>query len=181
MEPTGELVVVRLGHRPGRDDRMTTHVGLTGRALGADRFVLIGDHDAPLERIDDVTRRFGGPYETERRDTFGQFVRGWTGDLLHLTMYGIPIQKRVDEVRAARDDLAIIVGAGKVSFDIYEAADWNVAVTNQPHSEVASLAVCLREIGGPASLAPSFAGGTHRVRPRELGKCLERIEREDEG
>ena len=176
MEPTGELVVVRLGHRPGRDDRMTTHVGLTGRALGADRFVLIGDHDAPLERIDDVTRRFGGPYETERRDTFGQFVRGWTGDLLHLTMYGIPIQKRVDEVRAARDDLAIIVGAGKVSFDIYEAADWNVAVTNQPHSEVAGLAVLLDRLFEGRSVEREWANASRRVIPQERGKRVESVE-----
>ncbi|MCG7848715.1 MAG: tRNA (cytidine(56)-2'-O)-methyltransferase, partial [ANME-2 cluster archaeon] len=29
------IVVLRLGHRPERDQRVTTHVGLTARALGA--------------------------------------------------------------------------------------------------------------------------------------------------
>ncbi|NIS35916.1 MAG: tRNA (cytidine(56)-2'-O)-methyltransferase, partial [Actinobacteria bacterium] len=43
----------------------------------------------------------------------------------------------------AEAPLLVVVGAAKVSFDVYEAADWNVAVTNQPHSEVAALAVFL--------------------------------------
>lgn len=30
-----EVVVLRLGHRPERDQRVTTHVGLLSRALGA--------------------------------------------------------------------------------------------------------------------------------------------------
>ena len=30
-----EIVVLRLGHRPERDQRVTTHVGLLSRALGA--------------------------------------------------------------------------------------------------------------------------------------------------
>ncbi|MFB6156888.1 MAG: tRNA (cytidine(56)-2'-O)-methyltransferase, partial [Haloferacaceae archaeon] len=29
MQDTPEVAVLRLGHRPGRDDRMTTHVALT--------------------------------------------------------------------------------------------------------------------------------------------------------
>ncbi|TFG70124.1 MAG: tRNA (cytidine(56)-2'-O)-methyltransferase, partial [Methanomassiliicoccus sp.] len=29
------IVVLRLGHRPERDQRVTTHVALTARALGA--------------------------------------------------------------------------------------------------------------------------------------------------
>jgi len=43
MQGTPEVAVLRLGHRPGRDERMTTHVGLTARALGADRVVLAGE------------------------------------------------------------------------------------------------------------------------------------------
>ena len=30
-----EVFILRVGHRPERDQRVTTHVGLTARALGA--------------------------------------------------------------------------------------------------------------------------------------------------
>ena len=32
--------VLRLGHRKGRDPRITTHLALVGRAFGAHRFLL---------------------------------------------------------------------------------------------------------------------------------------------
>ncbi|MDD1710623.1 MAG: tRNA (cytidine(56)-2'-O)-methyltransferase, partial [Methanoregulaceae archaeon] len=33
--PGSDVVILRIGHRPERDQRVTTHVGLTARALGA--------------------------------------------------------------------------------------------------------------------------------------------------
>jgi predicted SpoU family rRNA methylase len=33
------VVILRIGHRPERDQRVTTHVGLTARALGAQGMV----------------------------------------------------------------------------------------------------------------------------------------------
>ncbi|MEM2376537.1 MAG: tRNA (cytidine(56)-2'-O)-methyltransferase, partial [Sulfolobales archaeon] len=35
-----KVFVLRLGHRPLRDKRVTTHVALTARAFGANGFVL---------------------------------------------------------------------------------------------------------------------------------------------
>ena len=172
MTPGEELVVVRLGHRPGRDDRITTHVGLTARALGADRFVLVGTHTDPLDQIDDVTARFGGSFSTETADSFQQFRNDWGGHIIHLTMYGLPVQEEIESIttEVGHGPVAVVVGAEKVPFSVYESADWNIAITNQPHSEVASVAICLRELLGPASLTVPFHGGTHQVRPRALGK-----------
>jgi len=34
MQDAPEVCVLRLGHRPGRDERMTTHVGLTRARSG---------------------------------------------------------------------------------------------------------------------------------------------------
>jgi len=31
-----KVIVIRYGHRPARDQRMTTHIALIARALGAD-------------------------------------------------------------------------------------------------------------------------------------------------
>ena len=172
----GTLVVLRIGHRPGRDDRMTTHVGLTARALGADRFVLASGDDSPLTRIDDVTERFGGPFQTDHVDAAGAFFVEWDGPIVHLTMYGLPIQEQLPSIRDAAppgSDLAIVVGAEKVPFSVYERADWNVAVTNQPHSEVASLAVMLDRYCDGASREHPFTGGTHQIIPHAAGKRVE--------
>ena len=64
---TGERVdVLRLGYRLGRDPRITTHLALVGRALGADRFLLAGDEDPKMfENLESVADRFGGGMETE--------------------------------------------------------------------------------------------------------------------
>ena len=49
---TLDVSVLRLGHRVDRDKRMTSHLGLTARAFGANRVILAGDNDkTPLETL----------------------------------------------------------------------------------------------------------------------------------
>ena len=53
--------VIRLGHRVDRDRRMTSHLGLTARALGANGMIIFGDHDPSIvETLSGVSERFGG-------------------------------------------------------------------------------------------------------------------------
>ena len=40
-----EIEVLRLGHRVGRDPRITTHLALVSRAMGVKKFTLAGDKD----------------------------------------------------------------------------------------------------------------------------------------
>jgi tRNA (cytidine56-2'-O)-methyltransferase len=68
MHEDSEVAVLRYGHRPGRDDRMTTHVGLTARALGADRVIFPDNAGQARETVADITGRFGGPFEVEPHD-----------------------------------------------------------------------------------------------------------------
>lgn len=177
MQGESEVVVLRLGHRPGRDERMTTHVGLTARALGADRVVIAGDASQAVETIEDITDRFGGPFAAELTDEHRAFVRNWEGSIVHLTMYGERVQDVEGEVREAHADgpLLVVVGAEKVPFDVYEAADWNVGVTNQPHSEVAGLAVFLDRLFGGRELDREWTGASHRVIPEATGKTVEPV------
>ncbi|HTD81758.1 MAG TPA: tRNA (cytidine(56)-2'-O)-methyltransferase, partial [Thermoplasmata archaeon] len=57
------IAVLRLGHRPARDKRVTTHVALTARAFGADA-VFVSTRDAGLERtLHALVARFGGTFE----------------------------------------------------------------------------------------------------------------------
>jgi tRNA (cytidine56-2'-O)-methyltransferase len=172
MDDTPEVAVLRLGHRPGRDDRMTTHVALTARALGADRVVLPDDATDAADTARSVTGRFGGPFTVEQTDAPRGLVAGWDGVVAHLTMHGEPVQTVADEVRTAgrTDPSLVVVGAEKVPFDVYERADWNVAVTNQPHSEVAGLAVFLDRLFEGRELDREWTDAERRVVPRETGK-----------
>jgi tRNA (cytidine56-2'-O)-methyltransferase len=172
MQGEPEVAVLRLAHRPGRDDRMTTHVGLTARALGADRVVYPDNADQSRRTVADITGRFGGPFEVELTDSPAATVRHWDGVVVHLTMYGERVQDVEDEVREARADspLLVVVGSEKVPFDVYEHADYNVAVTNQPHSEVAGLAVFLDRLFEGRELDREWADADRRVLPKETGK-----------
>ena len=42
------LDVLRLGYRRGRDPRITTHLALVSRAMGANGFFLAGDEDKEM-------------------------------------------------------------------------------------------------------------------------------------
>jgi tRNA (cytidine56-2'-O)-methyltransferase len=177
MQGAADVTVVRLGHRPGRDDRMTTHVALTARALGADRVVLGDDATGAAETATDITHRFGGPFDVAVTESPLGELRSFDGDVVHLTMYGERVQDAVGEVRAAHRErerpLAVVVGAEKVPFDVYEAADWNVGVTNQPHSEVAALAVFLDRLFDGRELDREWIGADREVVPTETGKRVE--------
>jgi tRNA (cytidine56-2'-O)-methyltransferase len=172
MHGEPEVVVLRLGHRPGRDDRMTTHVGLTARALGADRVVLAGGAHGPAETVRGVVERFGGPFSVEVVDAYRPLVRDWPGTVVHLTMYGERVQDVVGAVREAHASgpLLVVVGAEKVPFEVYEAADYNLGVTNQPHSEVAALAVFLDRLFEGRELDREWTDAERRVVPRAAGK-----------
>ncbi|MFB6140324.1 MAG: tRNA (cytidine(56)-2'-O)-methyltransferase [Halosimplex sp.] len=178
MRDRAEVAVLRLGHRPGRDDRMTTHVGLTARALGGDRVVFGPEASGSADTVRDITDRFGGPFDVEVTDSPKAVIRDWDGAVVHLTMYGLPIQDVEGDLRALLEEgtpLLLVVGAEKVPFDVYERADYNVAVTNQPHSEVASLAVTLDRLFDGGELDREWIGADREVVPKETGKRVEDV------
>ncbi|TYL37713.1 tRNA (cytidine(56)-2'-O)-methyltransferase [Natronococcus pandeyae] len=180
MNDTAEVAVLRLGHRPGRDERMTTHVGLTARALGADRVWFPDNASQSLETVEDITNRFGGPFDVDLTASPKALIRDWEGRIVHLTMYGERVQDVEAEIREAHESepLLIVVGSEKVPFDVYEAADWNVGVTNQPHSEVAGLAVFLDRLFEGRELEREWEDADREVIPMETGKRVEPADEE---
>lgn len=170
------IEVLRLGHRPQRDKRITTHVCLTARALGARR-VRIAEADASVaDSVSDVARRFGGDFTVEHDTGWKGAVRTWKdagGQVVHLTMYGRPLAEAVPDVLARGSDVLVVVGAEKVPGDLYRLADENVAVGNQPHSEVAALALLLDRLRGGAWESDRFPGAEVRVLPEARGKRVE--------
>ena len=148
---------------------MTTHVALTARALGADE-IWVSTADEGLERtIRSVVDRFGGRFKIKTGVNWRQAIRGWKGEVVHLTMYGERLSKAVQTIKSKR--LMIVVGAEKVPREVYDLADWNVSVGNQPHSEVAALAIFLDRHSGGKKLERSYKGGLTIV-PNPRGKTV---------
>lgn len=136
------ITVLRIGHRIERDKRITTHVALVARAFGADT-ILIDTKDEKMETtIQSVCKRFGGNFKIQTGVNKYDVVKKWQGSIIHLTMYGETLEKTIPKI-PKNVDLLIIVGAEKVPPFFYEHADFNVSVGNQPHSEVAALAIFL--------------------------------------
>ena len=172
---TGERVdVLRLGYRLGRDPRITTHLALVGRALGADRFLLAGDEDPKMfENLESVASRFGGGMDCEHiKSPMGwlrRFVEEDAGDgapgvAVHLTMYGEPFREAIPRMRRDRP-MVIVVGGAKVPGDVFKHCQYNIAVGNQPHSEVAALGVFLESLIGQIDESKHFQGGEIQVIP----------------
>ncbi len=151
-------------------------MGLTARALGADRLVLSGERDeGMLSSLYKVTRDWGGEFEVVYERDWKAFMKAFTGIKVHLTMYGLPVEQVIGEVRERndREDLLIVVGAGKVPRLVYQLADFNVSVTSQPHSEVSSLAIFLDRLHAGRELNLQFHGARKKIVPSARGKHVE--------
>ena len=169
-----KVFVFRLGHRYVRDDRTTTHLFLAARALGADAAVYCGQRDAELEKaLRKVNESWGGTFEVVYAKDWRLGLQEYKDsglEIVHLTMYGLPIKEVMEKIRSSSKDKLIIVGGAKVPKEVYLLADWNVSVTSQPHSEVSALSVFLHEFFRGEELLRSFDGGKLRILPQERGK-----------
>ncbi|MEM3473574.1 MAG: tRNA (cytidine(56)-2'-O)-methyltransferase [archaeon] len=167
------LVVLRLGHRRKRDARVSTHVGLVSRAFGADGIIFSGEEDQSLlESIRKVCDSWGGNFFARYEKNWKKIIEEFNGIKVHLTMYGIPFEEKINEIKNKRN-IMVIVGSEKVPGIVYELADYNLAVTNQPHSEVGALAVFLYSLGRKVKTN----GAKLSIIPCEKGKKVEEIKK----
>ena len=168
------VAVLRLSHRPSRDKRVSTHLLLAARAFGAKKAYYTGIQDDSLEEsIRKITADWGGDFTLEYADGWKPVICSWEGKVVHLTMYGIPFQDAVKEIRSDPSPKLVVVGGAKVPGEVYGAAHWNVAVTGQPHSEVSALALFLHELYDGKELNLNFPGARLRVVPQARGKKLQ--------
>lgn len=167
-----KVAVLRIGHRIFRDQRMTTHCALVARAFGADGIIICGERDDKLvESVRKVASAWGGKFRVGQEMNWKAVVGDWKGAIIHLTMYGIPFEKKMSEIKklAKSKSLLVVVGAEKVPREAYELSDYNISVTSQPHSEVAALAVLLHELLGNKK---KFGAAKLKIVPQEKGKKI---------
>jgi len=171
------IEVLRIGHRPARDKRVTTHVCLVARAFGAGS-VVVDTADRSIERtVEGVNRRFGGDFRVRTGVPWARHVRAFQGTKVHLTMYGMTLEDAVLRIPKAAP-LLLVVGSTKVPARVYGLVDFNVSVGNQPHSEVAALALFLDRWFMGRELRKDF-GGRLRVVPSARGKRVLDSEEEE--
>ena len=176
-----KVVVLRWGHRPQRDVRLTTHVALTARALGASGFVLSDVVDEHLKAtVDKIVNRWGGDFKFEMGANWKNTVRDWRscgGVVVHLTAYGENVQTSdvLIRIQSTGKNVLVVVGSQKVPREFYDAkySDFNVGVGNQPHSECAALAIFLDRFFRGETLGRTFEHARLRIVPQVRGKKIE--------
>ena len=170
------ILVLRLGHRKERDKRISTHVALASRVFGADKIIFSGERDEKLlENIKKVVENWGGEFEVEYAKNWKSWLKNFYGIKIHLTMYGIDFRKKIHELKKLKKkhNLVIIVGSEKVPREVYELADYNLAVGNQPHSEVSAIAVFLYELND-RKIRNDFESAKLKIIPQASGKKMEK-------
>jgi len=170
-----EVYVLRLGHRPERDKRISTHVALTARALGAKGIYFSSFDEKVFESVRDVVSRWGGDFFIEEVN-WRKLLKNFDGIKVHLTMYGIPLPEKIEEIKRT-EKLLVVVGAEKVPSEIYELCDYNISIGNQPHSEVAALAIFLDRVLDK-TFEIKFEDSTIEVIPSERGKVVRELRKD---
>ncbi len=172
MENQGEILiaVLRIGHRPQRDKRITTHVCLVARAFGADGIFIWRKDEKIKKNLDELVKAWGGDFFVDFKN-YKKVLNEWEGIIVHLTMYGEKIDK-IKEIREKSKDILIVVGAEKVPPEVYEKANYNISVGSQPHSEVAALAVFLDRLFEGKNLYKKFEDAEMEIVPSPKGKTV---------
>ncbi|MCS7106974.1 MAG: tRNA (cytidine(56)-2'-O)-methyltransferase [Acidilobaceae archaeon] len=171
-----KVYVLRLGHRPSRDKRVTTHVALVARAFGANGFVLETCDDKVLGSLHKVLKMWGGKMHIECGVDGLKYASSWDGDTIHLTMYGIPVERVIENIASSPKPKLVVVGSERVRREFYEIAQYNVAIGNQPHSEVSALAIFLDRLYRGQWSSIRYENARLRIVPSERGKRVVRVD-----
>jgi tRNA (cytidine56-2'-O)-methyltransferase len=123
------------------------------------------------DTVKKVNESWGGDFQIEFIDNWRKLLKlkKKSSKIVHLTMYGENIND-VDEKIRQEDNILIVVGAEKVPRDVYEQADYNVAVGNQPHSEISALAVLLDRIQNGNQFSTKYNNARLEIVPTKKGK-----------
>ena len=177
-----EIEVLRLGHRLGRDPRITTHLALVSRAMGASNFVLAGDEDEKLfSNIHSVNERFGHGLSCRYEKSPMRMLREIANSdeeskpiIIHLTMYGEPFKEVIPNIPKDKP-VVVVVGGAKVPGELFKVSDFNIAVGNQPHSEVAALALFLDSWTEGEGFNREFSEPQLIISPSKSGKNVKEV------
>ncbi|MCA9827931.1 MAG: tRNA (cytidine(56)-2'-O)-methyltransferase [Nitrosopumilus sp.] len=173
--------IVRIGQRLVRDDRVTTHVALVSRAFGAERIFMTEINPEIKGTLEKINKTWGGDFVVEFIDKWKTIVKKKKEEkfkIIHLSMYGESINEIQEKLRK-EEKLLVVVGAEKVPREIYELADYNVGIGNQPHSEISALAILLDRIQEGVQFEKEFKNAKRKIIPTKKGKNVQVKETRD--
>ena len=166
------IEVVRIGQRVVRDDRVTTHIALVARAFGATTILMNEVNPEIKETLEKINNTWGGDFSIKFFDSWKPVIRKKKENgfkIVHLTMYGEDINEIQSNLKK-EENLVIIVGAEKVPREIFDFADYNVAIGCQPHSEISALAILLDRIQEGNQFNKIFSNAQRKIIPTKKGK-----------
>jgi tRNA (cytidine56-2'-O)-methyltransferase len=166
------IEVLRIGQRLVRDDRVTTHVALVSRAFGASKILMYDVNPEIKDTISKINKMWGSEFGVEVIKSWKEIIRSKKASsykIIHLTMYGENINT-IQTVLRKEDKVLIVVGAEKVPREVYDMSDYNVAIGNQPHSEIAALAILLDRILQGKQFQKKHANAQREIIPTKKGK-----------
>ncbi len=144
--------------------------------------IIAGEQDLNLKNsIEKVSESWGGYFQLEMvpYDEWKLIIEKWKHKgkkIIHLTMYGenlsvIEKSKPFNELRRQPNNVAIVLGGEKIPGKVFRYSDWNIAITNQPHSEVGALAIFLDHFFDNA-LKTTFKKSKKQIIPSLEGKKI---------
>lgn len=162
------IEVLRLSHRIRRDPRISTHCALVARTFGAEKVYYSGNKDSSLEKsINNVVERWGGVFSIEYVKNPVNLIKEKKKQgfiVVHLTMFGEEREVKVDKI-------LVIIGSERVPISFYKLADFNIAIKNQPHSEVSSLAIFMDNY----KINKKFTNAKQKIIPQKNGKKIVKL------
>ena len=133
------------------------------------------------DTIEKINNTWGGNFVIQFIDNWKSVIKDKKNEgykIVHLSMYGEKINQIQSQLRL-EDKMLIVVGAEKVPREIYELADYNVGVGNQPHSEISALAILLDRIQDGEQFEKTFANAKRKIIPTKNGKNVQVNETRD--
>jgi len=167
-----KIEVLRIGQRLVRDDRVTTHVALVSRAFGASKILMYDANPEIKDTLSKVNKIWGSDFKVEIIESWRGIIKSKKSDaykIVHLTMYGENINTVQSSLRK-ESKILIVVGAEKVPREVYDMADYNIAIGNQPHSEIAALAILLDRISQGKQFQKKPTNAQREIIPTKKGK-----------
>ena len=156
---------------------MTTHaVALVSRAFGCDKIYMNEVDNSIIETIEEITKRWERKYfKVEIIEDWKKVINNWkkdNGTVIHLTMYGINIDDTIHEL-LKNDKILVVMGSEKVPREIYDLSDHNIAIGNQPHSEIAPFTIFLDRVFKGKQLKKKFMDAKLKIIPMPKGKKIQ--------
>ncbi|MDE1816875.1 MAG: tRNA (cytidine(56)-2'-O)-methyltransferase, partial [Thaumarchaeota archaeon] len=144
------------------------------RAFGASKILMYDANPEIKDTISKVNKMWGSDFQVEIIEEWKKVLRAKKSDsykIVHLTMYGENINSVETKLRN-EDKVLVVVGAEKVPREVYDLADYNVAVGNQPHSEISALAILLDRMLGGKQFQKKYSDAQREIIPTKKGKTV---------